>query len=844
MNHQEHNTTFITTRFGDDVIYEVNRRTFDTLDSNTFYEKHYADLFSRPDTLFVILGTDSGLLIRWIAQSQRAPGSRYLFVELPELIEPIRQRYGELIQESGFALTTADNWLGLREDFRFSDYAYLGNFEIVSSVAVRDANLSAYPLLESEMACKAGDFKRDIQQQLGSYPFIRRQIENIADNLVPASLLKNTRVGETAVILGGGPSLDQILPWVERHRERLTVIAVSRIAKRLLNSKVQPDMVVSIDPHPVSFDVSKEALMLPYHPLLVCSNYVSPLVLGQWPGPAVYRGDRFPWKSPEDKGNLLNSGPTVTNQAIAMAMDMGFEQVILGGVDLCFSPQGYTHASGSTEHQAGPRLGQVGNQVETYGGGIAETDGPFRQAIKIMGAQAAQAQERGCTLINPFADAAKVEHVQHIPLEALNVSDWPASDMARDLKTLLKPQQQLREKTLACGGKELLNARGQLHQIRKLCKEALECNDKLCGRAGEDGDFRYKKRMDRIERKLDRDYARFTPLIKQLAAGGFLSLLRPDKEHEWSDDEIREWGRSYYEIYIRAIDELEQMITASRERLACRQEEIQKQPDFERLLTQWRQDDNPVRAINFEREHPELLAQADPAIRQAFAELQKQFQHALSKTDTQQEKVIRSYYTNAKVRSKLLLQFREKNQEKLTHMAQNLLDQEGGEARELAELAQGFLAELQQDHAQAMSHYQAIIDLAAERLARDNEQTMSPGVEDALRRMSFISLEQQDIQTALLSLDALSLASPVYQPQYAEALRIAGHLQEAVNVYTDYLQKVPNDLATMLKLGQLLQNAGAIQAARESYNYVLSHAPDNRVAQNMLNSLATAQPSA
>jgi len=844
MSQQEHTVDFITTRFGDDVIYEVNRTTFDAVDSGTLYRKQYGDLFTRPDTLFVVLGTDSGLLMQWIAREQRAPGSRFVFIELPELLGPVRQRYGEMAEEAGFALSTAKEWLDLSENLRFSDYAYLGNFKLVSSLAVRDANLHGYSLLESEVATQAGDFKRDIELQLGSYAFIRRQIENIADNLLPATLLENSQSGRTAVILGGGPSLDVILPWVERHREQVTVIAVSRIAKRLLSSSVQPDIVVSIDPHPVSFDVSKEALQFPNRPLLVCSNHVSPLLLGQWPGPSVYRGDRFPWPSNEDKENLFNAGPTVTNQAIAMAVDMGFARVILGGVDLCFSPQGFTHASGSNEHHAGPRLGQIGRQVETYSGRLADTDPPFAQAIEVMGKQAGAALERGLTLVNPFPDAAKVDHIKHIPLSELEVPDAPANGATQDIHILLERQTRLREKALASGRRELLRARGQLRQIRNLCTEALECNEHLFGRGGKQADFRYKKRMDRIERKLDREYAKLTPLVKQIAAAGFLSLLRPDENHEWSDEEIHAWGKRYYEMYSGAVDELDQLTATSIERIASRQEELRDQPDLDRLLHQWRQDENPGRAVAYACQHPEVIAQARPEVRSAFGGMAQQFDTVLSENDTAQARSLQQAYNLTRVRGKLSILFRQQEHEELAQLAANLQEKTSDEARELTALALGYTAELEQRPDEAMGLYQSIVDLAAEQFQSNSTQAANPRLEDALRRMCYISLEQQDIQTALMILDALVLVSPVYQPQYAEALRMAGQLQQAVDVYTDYLHKVPSDLATMLKLGQLLQNAGAMQAARESYNYVLSQSPDNRVAQDMLNALARSQPSA
>lgn len=837
MNPPQASQEFIGNRFGEQVLYEVNRSTFDTVGSQTLFTRHFEQLFSLPDTLFIILGTDSGLLPKWIAGLEHAPSTRFVFVELAELVQPIRAACGSVLEDAGFALTTLDDWRDLIDDFRFNDYAYLGRIKVVASLGARDANLPEYRLLESGLAIQLAEFEQSIQMQLGHHAFLRRQLENIADHVFPAKLLENSQPGATAVLLGGGPSLDEILPWVEQHREQVTVIAVSRIARRLLQSRLEPDIVVSIDPHPVSFDVSKEALRFPSRPLLVCSDHVSPLLLGQWPGPAVYHGDRFPWPTPANGNNLERAGPTVTNLALALAMDMGFSRVILGGVDLCYSPQGYTHASASSEHDVGPKLGLVGKRVQTNGGRLAETSSAFHQAIETMGAQAARAAEHGCSIVNPFADAARIENIGYIPLDELDLSDLPPGQTPDFAKQILRDQEGERHKQLKTAHKELAWARNQLNQVRKLCREALECNERLFGSDELQPDFKYKKRMDRIERRLDREFVKITKLLKSFAATGFLGLLRPNRGTDWSDEEIHAWGQSYYRIYLDAVDRFEKIITDTQERVGARQEELADAPDLERMLAQWRRDDTPGRALHYRQNHPDTLAQAAPGIRSAFEELERAFDRTLTQTETAHAKGLRNAHALAPVRSKLLIQLQQRDTRELQRMSLALQKQDNGEAQELAALARGYLAELEDRPEDAIAQYQFVVDRASEALARDPTQALSARVEDALRRMVYLSLEERELDSAIAGLNALSSLSPTYEPQYAEVLRMAGRLQEAVDVYTDYLSKVPSDITTMMKLGRLLQDAGAIQAARESYNYVLSISPDNQAANVMLASL-------
>ena len=108
---------------------------------------------------------------------------------------------------------------------------------------------------------------------------------------------------------------------------------------------------------------------------------------------------------------------------------MGFAQIILAGVDLCYSKSGMTHASGSNESAVGPKLDNV-LTVETNGGWRAETGPDYFKAIEVLNYQAGLAQKRGCCVINPARGAAKMSNIRHlefseINIESLDCSMWP-----------------------------------------------------------------------------------------------------------------------------------------------------------------------------------------------------------------------------------------------------------------------------------------------------------------------------------------------------------------------------------------------------------------------------------
>lgn len=835
---------FIVTPHGDEILYEVNRDSFDRIGSDALFRQHFGELFRAEDTLFVIVGTDSGLLTRWILHKPLPAGSRFVFVELSGIVDAVASRLPDQADSQRLAVITPDQWATLEQPFRYQEYAYINRVRLVASLGALDAYLPDYRMLHQTVEQAVDRLQHAVRDQLGSQVFIRRQIENLADNLQPAEHLRGRLAGHTAVILGGGPSLDQVLPWVREHRDRLVVFAVSRIARQLLAHRLTPDIMVSIDPHAVSFDVSKEMLRLDPDTLLINAFHVSPLLLGQWQGTALYGGNRYPWQTRREEQNLAAAGPTVTNTALAMAVQLGCAQVVLAGVDLCYSREGHTHASGSNERLAGPQLGAVGNRVETNGGWLADTDAPFALAVELMGQQAAHAREQGCRIINPAPGAARIPHVDHCPLAAIELPGGlpPARDtIARHLPVL---DSDARCRVLQDSAAELARVNGRLRSMLKLTEQALDCNDALFGRNGRDADFRYKKRMDKIERRLDQEFQDLSPVVKSFGAAGFLRLIRPDREREWSDDELEALGRNYYRIYGESIRQLLDHVEAAQARVAARLEEEADSPDLARLFAQWRRDDTPGRARLLQARRPELADRLSAEQQAQLGELQQAFERVLDDQDTAQARRCRAQHVLAPVRSKLLVLRQRQDSGELARLAEQLGKQDSAEAGELQALALGYLAEIQDQPTQALAHYSRILHAAADQLGEGlREQPHNPRLEDALRRMSVITLQQGDTANALMVLDVLAAMSPVYEPQYADLLRLSGRLQDAVNAYTDYLQKVPGDLSTMLKLGRLFQDAGVVDSARWAYGYVLEKDPDNKAARGLLQDLGEAASS-
>lgn len=836
MPHPETGSCFITNRFGEAVIPAVNRGTFDRIGAAVVFERQFGDLFKQADTLYIVIGSDSGLLPHWVADQGPGEGSRYLFIEPQSVLPLVAENCAESFAHHGFHLGPPEEWDDMAESLQLSDYAYLGRVALVLSVGATDGFLSDYRAIEHFLRESLEKVRRQVGLQLGNFTFLQRQIENVGDNLLPAHCLAGRFTGRDAVLLAGGPSLDEIIPWVKQHRERLVVLAVSRIARQLQAQDLVPDIVFSIDPHPVSFDVSKEGLDFPPETVLVCGNHVVPTLQAQWPGPVLYCGERFPWPTELEPENLPMPGPTVTNLALGTAIEMGFKRIVLGGVDLCYDRSGHTHASGSNEHRAGANLAPGAVRIPTNGGWLADTNAAFAQGAQTLSRQAGHALAYDVRIINPAPGAAKIDNVLHLPLEQVNPTPHtqPADVLLRDCLSAYDAE--YRASRLHQGLNELTRIRGQLGQVAQLCEEARECNRRL--HADEAGhDLRFKKRMDKIERKLDRRFGDLTRLVKSFAIAPLLRLGRPDHHGEWSAAELARWGDDYYRIYGEACQAMMELVDASRRRVRSRLEELADQPDIDSLLEQWERDNTPGRARCFRRHRPEVANTLPPALLQRLSDMETALQRIVADQDTQQARQIRQQYDIGLARPRLQRAFERQDTSELAAVVEALAGIDTPVARELHSLGLGYQAELQGMNSNALSHYQQVVDQASAAMESDGEAGYNPRLEDALRRMSHILLQDGDGETALMVLDALSNLSPAYQPQLAELLRLNGRIQEAADVYTDYLKRAPDDLATLLKLGKLFQEAGAVDSARWAYDYVLQQSPGNQAAQTLRDSL-------
>lgn len=802
-----------TNPFGDRYIEIFAGTSFESASATPMFQRRFGNEIFHDNTLYVIAGSDSGLLPRHIIAHGLPKGSRYLFIELAAMKSCFESG---MIPESladRIVISDQQSWAAQAREMALANYAYTGRISYVRSIAVQQNSHPGYASLTQAVAQELMHMYWLFAAQFDEHVFTKTQLTNLTENRIPAITLKDKFKGNSAIILAAGPSLDKLLPWIMAHRNEAVIIAVSRISNRLLQAGIEPDIVISVDPQFISFSVSKEMFKFGDKTLFVHSCSASPLLVGQWPHRSVFAGPRLPWHE-EGFININTIAPTVTNNAILLAQELGCSQVILAGVDLCYSADGYTHASGTKEHAAGPMLGNIDHTVVTNSGNKAETNTGYYEALKTIERQALEAADHGCTIINPAADAARMEGVEHIPPEQIAITKPLQQPAWQMISTLLdddsaENRRAHYQESLALMDKAL----EETGKIKVLANEALECNREMAGQVNSKEYLINKIRMDRIENELDHHHESMTTAIKRNNAENFAKVISAESGEEWSAEELFHKTDIYYQAFIDGANALASVIEATKRRILSRIEEESPTPRFELMFKQWVLDIQFGRSEIWRKRHPQIYTGLVPGIQESFKKLERQFDAMLATDDANLTAYFQDLSTNQNTIGAIISNARsafDKNDpESLRRIADGLSQRNEPLAQQATLLVRGFIQELEQDYKSATDSYYAI-----------DEATSKELWQIGLERILSFSMAQEEYTAALATLQLLADRIISYQPFYAQLLALTGDITSAIEIYTKYLLQKPRDLNTMQALGLLLAEVGANDAALSALTHI------------------------
>lgn len=799
--------SFVQNAWGDRYLYSVNRHAFDRFGAKQTFERVFANILDEEDTLYIVAGSDSGLLYEYIRERPRPAGSRYLLIELEDIHTLLLQDGRCQADDETILCTDPKHWLDAARTMHLSEYLYLDAVKVVPSIAAQDQHHPQYTELAWQLKEEVDKLRWQAVASLGSESFIICQLQNAADNIHSAHILRQAFAGKTAVLLAGGPSLDALLPWVSAHRDRLAVLAVSRIAGRLLEVGMTPDFVFSVDPTEMSYDISKAMFAFDERTTLIHQYHIAPRLLAQWPHRALYLGPILPWQSRlNPRQPLYTPGPTVTNTAIQVAFEFGFRTIILAGVDLCFTAEGYTHALGSNERAAGPRFDLTHLEVETYAGHKASTTPDFASAIETLALQARQLTSMGCTLVNPSPHAAKIEAILHQPIDDIpipsEIIDIP-STLHKLLPSLKKNQHLTHYRKLSV---EFSRIQHELKTIHDLIDNAIHINDSMFDPAASQQENAGKKRnLDKIEKTLNKKHAHLSLIIKHMGLRSMLRAMRPFADYESMDAKaIREIGHDYYATYLEGTQRLMRILEDAKERLDLRLREEETDTAFDNLASAWKSHAIPGRVRVWEKRHPERIAQLTEEERGLREALEQEFREDIERKLTAHMARAKAHADlgAARIRARQLFAQRKITAlEGLCSALKKHHDHAQGQA--LILLVEGYIHELRGDMTSALANYAKV--LAHEDLR---------ATEDALLRMADWSLGQGLSEQSLHALQCLASISEQYILQYAEMLRIAGEPLKAVEAYQHHIARFPDDTHAKIRLVRHLLDYQAYEGAQ------------------------------
>jgi hypothetical protein len=182
------------------------------------------------------------------------------------------------------------------------------------------------------------------------------------------SALTHASPGMPAILVGAGPSLDDVLPALRDAQNSALIISVDTALRPLLAAGISPHVVVAVDPGEAN---TRHLWDLPPCPdtYLVTEASVDPHGLEHFKGHtflfSVSDHEPWPWLRAhgQSRGRLRAWGSVLTS-AFDLALRMGCDPIVFTGADLAY-PGGRLYCSGVAFEQLWRRLAEWSVPYET-----------------------------------------------------------------------------------------------------------------------------------------------------------------------------------------------------------------------------------------------------------------------------------------------------------------------------------------------------------------------------------------------------------------------------------------------------------------------------------------------
>ncbi|MCR8660512.1 motility associated factor glycosyltransferase family protein [Paenibacillus endoradicis] len=263
----------------------------------------------------------------------------------------------------------------------------------------------------------------------------RNILRNIPEVLRTPSLIhyKDKWLGKTAIIVGGGPSLERDIELLKQLENQYIIIAAGTSIQTLLKHGVKPHLTISMDANIYNYNAFSNIDMLDL-PLLFIPTIESRIVEKQ----GYIRIHAF-FNHNDEYIHLLNlnenSDPifigthSVTGTAIQAAIYMGVQKIIFTGQDLSY-PNMKLYSSGAShldEHNVEKHKRNMTERVYNVSGGQNVTT--LKMKITLMDIEELISKYKDVTFINCSQEGALISGAEYRRLQEL---DHPSEQYSRD----------------------------------------------------------------------------------------------------------------------------------------------------------------------------------------------------------------------------------------------------------------------------------------------------------------------------------------------------------------------------------------------------------------------------
>lgn len=171
--------------------------------------------------------------------------------------------------------------------------------------------------------------------------FIQNMIANIKilNQCTPIHHYISTNLNVPAIIVSGGPSLDQNIQDMLKYKDKLKkcfIITGSRTVGALINNHIMPDMIVSVDPVDANYDMMKNYLDINIP--IAFYEYSNRYLLKDYKGDKIYITLLFS-HTMEELSKLMGiyCGGSVAHGCIDIANMLGCSPILFIGQDLAYT---------------------------------------------------------------------------------------------------------------------------------------------------------------------------------------------------------------------------------------------------------------------------------------------------------------------------------------------------------------------------------------------------------------------------------------------------------------------------------------------------------------------------